>query len=288
MNRRLSFLAVSSLFLIVILLAIFSEKPTFDQSVSNDTKEVNYSDEFSSEDKIIEITSETEISKITESKVVDVEVLPKSSEFKVVSVTDGDTFKVDINGKIETIRVIGINTPETVHPSKVVECFGMEASTKAKKLLLDTTVSLINDPSQGAWDRYGRRLAYVILNDGRDFGEEMIRGGFAYEYTYNVPYENQSKYKSTQNFARENGIGLWAEGVCGDFGNATSEILPVNQSVPANGCTIKGNISAGGEKIYHVEGQQYYHKTIISESKGERWFCTEGEAGEAGWRKSKV
>jgi len=51
-------------------------------------------------------------------------------------------------------------------------------------------------------------------------------------------------------------------------------------------CLIKGNISSKKEKIYHLPGQQYYEKTIINESKGERWFCTEEEAIEAGWRKS--
>src|SRR6516162_884175 len=54
------------------------------------------------------------------------------------------------------------------------------------------------------------------------------------------------------------------------------------------GCVIKGNISSSGERIYHVPGQRYYDKTVISWSKGERWFCTEQEAVAAGWRKAKV
>lgn len=53
-------------------------------------------------------------------------------------------------------------------------------------------------------------------------------------------------------------------------------------------CTIKGNINDKGEKIYHMPGQKYYDKTIITPSKGERWFCTEQEAISAGWRKAKV
>lgn len=72
---------------------------------------------------------------------------------------------------------------------------------------------------------------------------------------------------------------------------------PTSRSVPtlASGlattdtaCVIKGNISRTGERIYHVPGQRDYDKTIITESKGERWFCTEAEAVAAGWRKSKV
>lgn len=60
------------------------------------------------------------------------------------------------------------------------------------------------------------------------------------------------------------------------------------QQTPSSNCNIKGNISTKtGEKIYHVPGQQFYNKTEIDPSKGERWFCSESEARAAGWRKSK-
>ena len=55
-----------------------------------------------------------------------------------------------------------------------------------------------------------------------------------------------------------------------------------------SGCDIKGNISMAGERIYHMPSQEYYDETRINFSKGERWFCSEGEARNAGWRKSKV
>jgi hypothetical protein len=54
------------------------------------------------------------------------------------------------------------------------------------------------------------------------------------------------------------------------------------------GCAIKGNISKEGERIYHLPGQRYYDKTVISPEKGERWFCTGEEAEENGWRRAKV
>jgi hypothetical protein len=54
------------------------------------------------------------------------------------------------------------------------------------------------------------------------------------------------------------------------------------------GCTVKGNISASGERIYHVPGQQFYSRTTINRLRGERWFCSEEAAREAGWRKAKV
>lgn len=58
--------------------------------------------------------------------------------------------------------------------------------------------------------------------------------------------------------------------------------------IPGSGCNIKGNISYNtGEAIYHVPGQEYYDATVISASKGERWFCSEAEARQAGWRKAR-
>jgi hypothetical protein len=68
----------------------------------------------------------------------------------------------------------------------------------------------------------------------------------------------------------------------------TPAALPPPPAEPAEGCTIKGNISKKGEKIYHLPGQNFYEKTIVSPEDGERWFCTETEAQAAGWRKSKV
>jgi micrococcal nuclease len=64
---------------------------------------------------------------------------------------------------------------------------------------------------------------------------------------------------------------------------------PQGCASPRSGCDIKGNISLRkGERIYHLPGQRYYGKTVISPEKGERWFCTEEEAEENGWRKAKV
>ena len=56
----------------------------------------------------------------------------------------------------------------------------------------------------------------------------------------------------------------------------------------AQACVIKGNVNSAGERIYHLPGQRYYNATQIDESKGERWFCSEQEAIDAGWRRAKV
>jgi len=145
----------------------------------------------------------------------------------VTQVVDGDTIKVNINGISDTVRLIGIDTPETVHPSKPVECFGKEASNKAKELLEGQTITLEADPSQGERGKYKRLLRYVFLADGTDFNKLMISEGYAYEYTYNSPYKYQDAYKQAQKDAESGKLGLWGDGVC----NQDKEI-PITSTNP--------------------------------------------------------
>jgi micrococcal nuclease len=129
----------------------------------------------------------------------------------------------------QTIRLIGINTPETVDPRKKVECFGREASAKAKELLSGKMVRLEYDKTQDTKDKYGRGLAYVYVNSGEAdpyistnnkdteifFNEYMIASGFAYEYTYDKPYKYQKEFKEAQRNAQARRLGLWAVDACG-------------------------------------------------------------------------
>jgi micrococcal nuclease len=133
--------------------------------------------------------------------------------FPVVDVVDGDTLKVNMPDRT-TIRVMGINTPETVDPRKPVECFGREASARAHELLDGEDVYLEFDPSQGRLDRYGRTLAYVWLPDGRSLGETLIAEGYANEYTYATPYRYQDEYNAAEAAARDSEVGLWAPDAC--------------------------------------------------------------------------
>lgn len=136
---------------------------------------------------------------------------------QIVKVVDGDTITVSLNGKNETIRIIGINTPETVDPRKTVECFGVEASNKAKDHFKDMeyNVWLEEDPTQGNRDKYQRLLRYVFTNNGQtDYGLMMISEGFAYEYTYSTPYKYQISYREAQAYAQNNKLGLWADNTC--------------------------------------------------------------------------
>ncbi|MDP2638396.1 MAG: thermonuclease family protein [Candidatus Levybacteria bacterium] len=138
----------------------------------------------------------------------------KEGFFKVTKVIDGDTIKALVNDKEETVRLIGVDTPEVVDPRKPVQCFGKEASNKAKEILENKTIRLESDSTQGDKDKYGRLLRYVFLEDGANFNKLMIREGFAYEYTYNIPYNYQSEFKNAEKEARETKKGLWADGVC--------------------------------------------------------------------------
>lgn len=132
----------------------------------------------------------------------------------VAKVVDGDTLSVSIDGKTQTIRLIGLNTPETVDPRKPVECFGKQASDKAKKLLTGKKIRIEKDPSQGDYDKYQRLLAYVFLEDGTNFNKYMIQEGYGYEYTYNLPYKYQKEFKLAQEQAKSQKKGLWADDTC--------------------------------------------------------------------------
>ena len=134
--------------------------------------------------------------------------------YPVAKVVDGDTIDVLVGGEKVRVRLIGLDTPEIVDPRKPVQCFGKEASDKAKEILSDKFVRLELDPSQDTYDKYHRLLAYVFLPDGTNFDELMIAEGYGHEYTYNFPYKYQKEFKAAEQSAREQKKGLWADGVC--------------------------------------------------------------------------
>ncbi|MBD3330055.1 nuclease [Candidatus Peregrinibacteria bacterium] len=160
-----------------------------------------------------ELLSFEEFSDVSGS-VIDYADSVKSLEANVSKVVDGDTIKVGVFDEQITIRLIGVDTPESVHPQKEVECFALEASQFVKDNLLGKTVTLIPDPTQGDEDKYGRKLRYVYLEDGSNFNEAIIKNGYGHEYTYNIPYQYQSEFIAAEKYAHENFLGLWAEGVC--------------------------------------------------------------------------
>ncbi|OPA77009.1 nuclease [Paenibacillus selenitireducens] len=215
---------------------------------------------------------------------------------KVVKVVDGDTLDVEFNGKKERIRLLLVDTPETVHPSKPVEPFGPEASAFAKKTLTDQPVRVELDVSER--DKYGRLLAYIWIGD-KMFNEMLLEQGLArvaYVYPPNVKYVDQ--FREIQKKAQQAELGIWSiENYATDKGfNDSAVSTPASKSQNKNPKqpstspskdsskkpTIKGNINRKGEKIYHVPGGASYEST-----KAEEMFYTEAEAEKAGYRKAK-
>lgn len=146
----------------------------------------------------------------------------------LLSVTDGDTVKVTLNGRTENVRLIGVDTPETVDPRSPVQCFGREASDYAKSALTPgLTVGLESDPTQDNRDKYDRLLRYIWLPDGVLFNLQTIAAGYAHEYTYSQPYKYQSQFKDAERQAREAEIGLWSPTTCaGNTQQAAAQPAP--------------------------------------------------------------
>lgn len=137
------------------------------------------------------------------------------SESSIVEVVDGDTVKVFLNGKTETTRLLAIDTPETKHPDKGVECFGQEASTKLTELLpMGTKVNLSYDQEQGERDRYGRLLVYLSTENSVDINAKMVKDGYAYVYRQ-APADRRGAYELLEKEARLAERGLWAATTCG-------------------------------------------------------------------------
>ena len=142
---------------------------------------------------------------------------PVVTDAPVLRVVDGDTIHVLVDGRDTTVRLLGINTPETVKPNSPVECFGPEASEFMKAVLDGKRVTLEFDESQGRLDKYGRTLAYVWLpmeSGGLDLiNRDLVAGGFAYQRQYGAqPVTWQSELIEAQRQARDSKTGLW--GAC--------------------------------------------------------------------------
>lgn len=147
--------------------------------------------------------------------------LPSPTLYMVERVVDGDTIVVQIEGKSETLRLIGIDTPETVDPRRSVECFGKEASTHMKTLLEGAQVHLTKDVSDR--DRYGRLLRYVYKDD-IFINEQLVRDGYAEASAYPPDVKYQELFSAAESEARENKRGLWSDTAC--------QVVAISSPVP--------------------------------------------------------
>jgi micrococcal nuclease len=132
-----------------------------------------------------------------------------SQQYRVVQVLDGDTIVVRGDGAPETIRLLGVDTPETHHPRKPVQCYGPEAAAYTTRRLFGQVVRLEDDVERH--DVYGRRLAYVYL-DGVNFERELLRGGYARLLVIEPNHAHGRAMLDDELDARAHRVGLW--GAC--------------------------------------------------------------------------
>ena len=125
--------------------------------------------------------------------------------YLVTRVIDGDTIALNTG---EKVRLIGVDTPETVHPEKTVEYFGKEASAFTKRMCEGKKVKLEYDWQK--YDKYGRILAYVYLEDETFLNAEIIKQGYGFAYT-KFPFRYLEEFRQYQKEAMEDGKGLWAK-----------------------------------------------------------------------------
>lgn len=167
----------------------------------------------------------SENSSVAPSRVESAVPATATAPLLVSRVIDGDTIVVETIG---TVRLIGVDTPETVDPREPVQYFGPEASAFTREMALGRLVRLDFDVERT--DRFGRTLAYVYLPDGRMLNAEIVRLGYGYAYTA-FPFRYLDLFVALEREAREAKRGLWArpEGSTGSM----STIERVNQIIPA-------------------------------------------------------
>ncbi|WP_026987168.1 thermonuclease family protein [Fodinicurvata fenggangensis] len=200
------------------------------------------------------------------------------------SVVDGDT--LEIQG--HRIRLHGIDAPES--SQKCLDQSGQEwrCGQKAAFALADRIGQSPVYCEGLDTDGYGRMVS-VCRKGNEDLNAWMVKQGWA------VAYRKYSEdYVSLEKQAQEASRNIWA----GDFvkpwswrrgerlgalgGTSGSETSPLTRD-----CNIKGNINREGVRIFHMPSDQYYGRTRINSSRGERWFCSEKEARDAGWRRAR-
>lgn len=128
--------------------------------------------------------------------------------YRVSRFVDGDTIAVDMNGRTEKVRFIGVDTPETHKPNTPVQCYGPQAAAFTKRVIGHQRVRLQSDPLSTNRDRYNRLLRYVYLKDGTNLDETIIRQGYGFYYPY-FPFSKSKLFDQAEQAAITARRGLW-------------------------------------------------------------------------------
>ena len=189
-------------------------------------------------------------------------------------VIDGDTLIIDGI----TVRLFGIDAPEGRQGCAAATGSEWPCGAAAADRLSEL-VALGPVACQGLdLDDYGRTLAICDTYDGATINRILVAEGLAWAF---VRYS--TAFVVDEDIARQGGLGVWQAPTMPAWEYREALRTKVDAEAPIN-CVIKGNINGDGERIYHLPGTPTYEETVIRVENGERWFCTEEEALEAGWR----
>ncbi|MCR9126714.1 MAG: thermonuclease family protein [Rhodobacteraceae bacterium] len=194
-----------------------------------------------------------------------------------VRVVDADTW--DVGGA--RVRLHGIDAPEhgqvCVAPDGVRWDCGRWATATVRARFEGRHATCAPRDR----DRFGRIVARCHV-EGQDVAARIVRDGLAFAFR-----RYSDAYVPDEKAARSGAVGLWAGAVQSPDQFRAARSAEAAAPEAPNGCVIKGNISASGERIYHRPGQRDYDRTRISRDHGERWFCSADAARAAGWRAAK-
>ena len=195
-------------------------------------------------------------------------------------IIDGDTLEV----RGSRIRLHGIDAPESAQQCRtggqVWPC-GREA-TRALALRIGSHPVACKEHGR---DRYGRVVAVCRVGD-KDVNAWMVAEGWAFAYR-----QYSRRYLAEEMAAKAAKRGVWRGDVVPPWDWRRGKRLSdtgTTMKRDSGRCKVKGNISKGGKRIYHLPGGRFYDQTRINTSQGERWFCSEAEARAAGWRRSRL
>src|SRR5215207_6660757 len=189
------------------------------------------------------------------------------------SIIDGDT--IEIHG--ERVRLNGVDAPETAQlckneKGKAYRC-GTVSAAALEKFLAASRPTRCEFVER---DRYGRFVGNCYRAHGTSVSAYLVRNGFALDY---LKY-SLGKYAKEERKAKQAKAGLWSGEFTPPWEWRAEQRSKgdITGSLPSRDCTIKGNITRKGARIYHRPGQRDYERTRITENKGERRFCSEAAA----------
>lgn len=190
-----------------------------------------------------------------------------------VRVIDADTWDVGDT----RVRLFGIDAPELAQTCQNRQGLEWSCGAWATDRARARFEGRVAACEQIDTDRYGRTIARCSV-DGEDAGRIMVLDGLALAFR-----RYSSDYDLDEKAAHVRGVGIHG----GSVEAPAAFRAASSRSAAPEACVIKGNISASGERIYHLPGQEHYARTRISPAKGERWFCYEAAARAAGWRRAR-